>query len=126
MSIISRPHCLALPAAALAALLVSGCGSSTTGDTSYRHAAARDTSASNATGTLTPRSNGGHTLTLSRDGTVCSGRFEKPAVAKASELARLQCSGGAQGTATLLYDGDAKPDRVVYAVNGQGGGNIKF
>ncbi|WP_188791680.1 hypothetical protein [Salipiger pallidus] len=107
------------------ALLIAGCVPDT-GDTTYERGTTRDYSADDASGSLTSRSDGGRTLTLSRDGTVCSGRFDDPAKARATELTTLRCSGDARGTATLMYDGDAEPDRVVYAINGQGGGSIEF
>ncbi|ANT62325.1 hypothetical protein AYJ57_18070 [Salipiger sp. CCB-MM3] len=96
------------------------------GGSSYQSGIARDHSADRANGSINARSGGGYTFTLSRDGTVCTGVFDEAAAAKATELAVMNCSGGARGSATIVYDSEAKPDRVVYAVNGEGGGTIEF
>ncbi|OWU70492.1 hypothetical protein ATO3_19670 [Marinibacterium profundimaris] len=73
---------------------------------------------------MSARSGGGYTFVLNRDRAVCTAVFEDAAAAGATELSDLDCSGGNEGTATIVYGSDSRPDRVVYAVNGLGGGTI--
>lgn len=96
----------------------------TSGGSSVQTGSGNDTTAGSVRGSVSARSGGGYTFVLTRGSTVCTAGFEDAAAAGATELSDLDCSGGSDGTATIVYGSDARPDRVVYAVNGLGGGTI--
>ena len=75
-------------------------------------------------GTSGSSGSGGSTFVLNRDGAVCAAVFDETPAEGDTELSNLSCSRGGTGTATVVYAGDASPERVVYAVNGEGGGTI--
>ncbi|WP_428927700.1 hypothetical protein [Marinibacterium sp. SX1] len=112
--------CLAMTA------LVAGCMETSGSTSSIATGTGNDSGSGNVTGSINERSSGGYTFVLNRDGGVCTAVFDAPPAAGDTELSNLNCSGGGAGTATVVYADDATPDRVVYAVNGEGGGTITF
>ncbi|WP_108257988.1 hypothetical protein [Mangrovicoccus ximenensis] len=120
----------AVPAAAVsAALLAAGCmettssGSMSSGSASFS-GSTRDSGGESVDARLNPRSGGGYTLVLKRGEVLCTGVFDDAAVAGGTELASLNCTGDHDGTATVVYGGDAEPSRVVFSVIGLGGGTV--
>lgn len=111
--------------AAIAATMLTAACVTEEGSGGYR-GKGYDSKTGEAHGSMTARSDGGYTFTLSRDGAVCSARYSGTTRPGTTEMSALTCSGGANGTATVVYGADAKPSRIVYAVNGSGGGAISF
>ncbi|MAM62443.1 hypothetical protein [uncultured Maritimibacter sp.] len=113
--------------AALAAIAVTCTACmETDGGSSLQTGSGNDTAAGSVRGSVSARPGGGYTFLLNRDRTVCTAVFDDAASAGATELSDLNCSGGNEGTATIIYGSDATPDRVIYAVNGVGGGTINL
>jgi len=108
------------------ALICASCTETTGRNDSFESGIGRDTADSLVSGTIRQGGSGRYTFVLNRAGTVCTANFESPAQAGKSDLARLYCAGGGNGTATVVYGGNARPERVVYAVIGSGGGTITF
>lgn len=109
-------------AAFAAVLLFAGCVETT--GSSLQSGSTEDSGGETTRASVSARSGGGYSLVLNRDGVVCTAAFEDAATAGGTELARMNCSGGNDGTATIVYASDATPDRVVFAVNGEGGGSV--
>ncbi|WP_138468593.1 hypothetical protein [Poseidonocella sp. HB161398] len=107
---------LILPIAALA----SGCL-----ETEGSYGTGRNSSGGTASASVNDRSGGGFTLVLSAGGSTCTGIFDDPAPG-GKELSPLNCSGGNSGNATVLYDGNGRPERVVFGGVGIGSGSIEF
>lgn len=107
--------------------LVAGCmeTSGSSGST-LATGTGNDSGAGSVSASINQRSSGGYTFVLNRDGAVCTAVFDETPAPGDTELSNLSCSGGGTGTATIAYASDATPDRVVYAVNGEGGGTIRF
>lgn len=108
------------------ALLCASCSETTGGSGSIASGVGMDSSEGTARGTINPRSDGGYTFVLNRGGTVCTAVFESPFTAGKTDLSPMNCSGGGSGTATVVYGSDRKPESVVYAEVGSGGGTIRF
>ncbi|MGS4947908.1 hypothetical protein ACVDG3_20765 [Meridianimarinicoccus sp. RP-17] len=110
-------------ASAVIALTCTACVE-TSGSSSVQTGSGNDTAEGSVRGSVSARSGGGYTFVLTRGSTVCTAVFEDVAAAGATELSDLDCSGGNEGTATVVYGPDATPDRVIYAVDGLGGGTV--
>ncbi len=105
-------------------MLLAGCLETVDGTSDF--GAGRDTAGGASSGRIVQTTDGDYLFTLSRAGAVCTARFEGGASAGSTDLQNIACTDGGRGTATVVYGSGGAPDRVVYAVNGEGGGTINF
>jgi len=108
-------------------ILLLGACLETTGSSTLETGTGFDTAQSDQSrGSIARGASGKYIFSLSRDAGACTTVFDAPASAGKTDLSTLRCTDGSTGTATVVYGADATPDRVVYAVNGSGGGTIRF
>ena len=93
--------------------LKTGSGMATAGDDDAR-------------GSIGRAGSGDYIFALRREDASCTAVFEGPETAGRSDLSDLRCTDGGRGTATVVYGSDLTPNQVVWAVNGSGGGNVRF